>query len=326
MKKIARRVSLIILVITVLAAIAAGAMIGPYYFRVQRFPPNTAAGYHADFYLYVSPGARNAAQNGSRQTLLVQPNNSGTNSDDPDVHRRDAFWTGWERQGVADELGVILLVPAFIRPGQDWQIYTHALDRDSLTTKRTELARLDLQLLAMVDDARRALRQAGIETDEKFLIQGYSASGMFANRFAALHPERLKGVAIGSPGGWPVAPLAHFAGESLPYPAGVADLETLTGKPFDSEQFKALPQLIVMGSLDDNDSLDFRDGWDEKPAALVDRLFGKDPKARWKNSESAYKAAGANAQFVLVEGVGHDRKKLQTHSTEFFKRVLGGQR
>lgn len=323
MKKIIRRVGLILIILVAIGAIAAGAMIGPYCFRVQRFPANTAAGYHADFYLYISPGARTAARNGSRQTLLVQPNNSGTNSDDPDVHLRDAFWTGWERQKVADELGVILLVPAFIRPGEDWKIYTHALDRDSLTTKRTELARLDLQLLAMVDEARRALRQAGIETDEKFLIQGYSASGMFANRFAALHPERVKAVAAGSPGGWPIAPLATFAGEPLPYPAGVADLETVAGKPFDAERFKSLPQLIVMGSADDNDSLDFRDGWDEEPAALVDRLFGNDPQARWKNSERAYQTAGANVQFILVEGVGHDRKKLQSYSTEFFKRVLG---
>jgi dienelactone hydrolase len=323
MKKIVRRLGLALIIIVALSAIAAGAMIGPYYFRVQHFPANTRAGYHADFYLYVSPGARSAAQNGGRQTILVQPNNSGTNSDDAGVHRRDAWWTGWERQSVADELGVILLVPAFIRPGEDWKIYTHALDRDSLTTKRSDLARPDLQLLAMVEEARRALSQQGIQAEEKILIQGYSASGMFANRFAALHPERVKAVAAGSPGGWPIAPLAVFAGEALPYPAGVADLETLSGTPFDADRNKSVPQLIVMGSADDNDSLDFRDGWDEEPAALVDRLFGKDPQARWKNSESVYKAAGANAQFILVDGVGHDRKKLQSYSTDFFKRVLG---
>ncbi|HET6670207.1 MAG TPA: hypothetical protein VFH15_08235 [Pyrinomonadaceae bacterium] len=323
MKKIVRRLGLILIIIVALSAIAAGAMIGPYYFRVQHFPANTGAGYHADFYLYVSPGARAAAQDGGRQTILVQPNNSGTNSDDPNVHRRDAWWTGWERQSVADELGVILLVPAFIRPGEDWRIYTHALDRDSLTTKRTDITRLDLQLLAMVDEVRRQLSQQGIQTEEKILIQGCSASGMFANRFAVLHPERVKAVAAGSPGGWPIAPLPTFAGEALPYPAGVADLESLTGKPFDAERYQSVPQLIGMGSVDDNDSLDFRDGWDEEPAALVDRLFGKDPQARWKNSESVYKTAGANAQFILVDGVGHDRKKLQGYSTEFFKRVLG---
>ena len=185
MKKIVRRLGLALIIIIALGAIAAGAMIGAYYFRVQHFPANTGAGYHADFYLYVSPGARSAAQSGGRQTILVQPNNSGTNSDDADVHRRDAWWTGWERQSVADELAVILLVPAFIRPGDDWKIYTHALDRDSLTTKRSDLVRVDLQLLAMVDEARRALSQQGIQTEENVLIQGYSASGMFANRFAA---------------------------------------------------------------------------------------------------------------------------------------------
>jgi len=323
MKKIFPRVGLILVVIVAIVGVAAAAMIGPYYFRVQHFPADAAAGYHADFYVYVSPGANAAAGNGGLQTILVQPNNSGTNSDDTEVHRSDAWWTGWERQGIADELGVILLVPAFVRPGKDWQIYTHALDRDSLTTKRSDLVRLDLQLLAMVDQARRSLTQQGIQTEEKFLIQGYSASGMFANRFAVLHPTRVKAVAVGAPGGWPIAPAPMFSGEALPYPAGVADLETLAGKPFDSESFRSLPQLIVMGSLDDNDSLDFRDGWDEEPAGLVDRLFGKDPQARWTNSENVYKAAGTNAQFLLVAGVGHDRKSLQSHSTEFFKRVLG---
>jgi len=323
MKKIVRRLALVLIVIVAVVAIAAGAMIGPYFFRVQHFPADTSAGYHADFYLYISPGSKAAALNGSPQTILVQPNNSGSNSDDPGVHRRDAWWTGWERQSVADELGVVLLVPAFVRPGEDWKIYTHALDRDSLTTTRADLARPDLQLLAMIEAARRTLRAEGIETNEKFLLQGYSASGMFVNRFAALHPERVKAVASGAPGGWPIAPLATFSGESLPYPAGVSDFEVLTGKPFDSERFKAVPQLIVMGSLDDNDSLDFRDGWEEAPAALVDRLFGKDPQVRWKGSETTYKTAGANAQFLLVDGIGHDRKALQSYSTNFLKRVLG---
>ena len=215
MKTFLRRLALVVSVMVVLAVIAAGAMIGPYYFRVRHFAANPGAGYHADFYLYVPSAVKDAAHDGRPQTILVQPNNSGTNSDDPNVHRRDAWWTGWERQRIADELSVILLVPAFIRPGEDWKIYTHALDRDSLTTKRADLARPDLQLLAMVDEARRSLREQGVQTDEKFLIQGYSASGMFANRFAVLHPERVKAVSAGAPGGWPIAPLTSFNGENL---------------------------------------------------------------------------------------------------------------
>ena len=323
MKKPLKRIAIVLLVVVAVVIIIVAVMIGPYYFRVQHFTANPAAGYHADFYLYVSPGAKASSQNGVQQTVLVQPNNSGTNSDDPNVHRKDAWWTGLERQGVADELGVVLLVPAFIRPGEDWKIYTHALDRDALTTRRTDLARIDLQLLAMVDQARSELAKQGIQTEEKFLIQGYSASGMFANRFAMLHPTRVKAVAAGSPGGWPIAPAPAFNGQALPYPAGIGDLAALTGQPLDTQTYKSVPQLFVMGSLDDNDAVDFRDGWDEDAATLVDRLFGKDPLARWKPAEELYKTAGANAQFVLVDSVGHDRKKLQKYSTDFFKRVLG---
>jgi len=297
-------------------------VLGPYYFRVQHFKADPAQGYYADFYLYVSPGAKRTAQTGAVATLLVQPNNSGINADDPAVHRRDAWWMGFGRHGLADDLGVVLLIPAFLRPAEDWQIYTHALDRDVLTTERTDLARLDLQLLAMVDHARAVLETEGLPTDAAFLLQGYSASGMFANRFTALHPRRVKAVAAGSPGGWPIAPVTHYQGEALPYPAGIADLEALTGHPFDSTAYRAVPQLIVMGALDDNDALDFTDGWGPEAAAQVDRLFGPDPLSRWDGAQALYHAAGATARFLLVNDVGHDRKALQHYSTAFLMAVL----
>ena len=300
-------------------------VVGPYLLHVQRFDANPTDGYYADFYLYLSPAAKRIARSGQVVTVLVQPNNSGVNSDDPEIHRRDAWWTGFERQKIADELGVVLLVPAFLRPGEDWQIYTHALDRDTLTTERIDLRRIDLQLIAMVDSARAELARMGIQTDEKILIQGFSASGMFANRFTVLHPERVKAATIGSPGGWPIAPIASFNGEQLPYPAGISDLEALTNIPFDTVAYNAVPQLIYMGSLDDNDSLDYTDGWDEKDTQLVDGLFGPDPLSRWDDAEAIYQQAGANVQFLLIDGIGHDRKELQKHSTEFFKKVLDGE-
>ena len=77
-----------------------------------------------------------------------------------------------------------------------------------------------------------------------------------------------------------------------------------------------------MGSLDDNDSLDEGDGWDADASAQVVRLFGRTPIARWPRAEHLYRDAGANARFLTVAGVAHDRKALQTYSTEFFKTVL----
>lgn len=303
--------------------VAAAVQLGPYWYRVAAVGTNPAAGFHADYFLYLSPAARRQAAAGDTITILVQPNNSGTTSDDPAVHRRDAWWTGFGRHGIADDLGTALLVPAFIRPAEDWRIYTHALDRDVLTTERIDLTRLDLQLLAMIDDSRDRLAAAGIATDRRVLLQGYSASGMFANRFAMLHPDRVRGVAAGSPGGWPIAPVAMVEGESLPYPAGVADLEELTGEPFDLEAWRTVPQLVVMGDQDDNDGLDFGDGWDEPAAARVDRLFGDTPMLRWPHAERLYRATGADVRFLLVAGVGHDRRALQQHTTAFFRELLG---
>ncbi|RPJ28601.1 MAG: hypothetical protein EHM33_03965 [Chloroflexi bacterium] len=321
MKRVLRIIISLVLTFAVIVAI----VLGPYTFRVQRFEANPANEYSADFYLYISPAAKRMARSGQVVTVLVQPNNSGISSDDPSVHCRDAWWTGFERRKVADELGVVLLVPAFIRPGEDWQIYTHALDRDTLTTERADLQRTDLQLIAMIDHARAELAAMGMQTDEKILIQGFSASGMFANRFTLLHPEHVKAATIGSPGGWPTVPVASFNGEQLLYPAGISDLELLTNISFDSIAYNAVPQLIYMGSTDDNDSLDYTDGWDKKDAQRVDRLFGTDPLSRWEDARLIYEQAGANVQFLLIEGSGHDRRELQKYSTEFFRKVLDGE-
>jgi len=318
MKIFIRIVSGLVMAFLIMVAI----VLGPYTLRVQHFKASPGDGYHADFYLYISPDAKQAARAGKIITILVQPNNSGTNSDDPEVHRKDAWLTGFERHRLADELGVVLLVPAFIRPGEDSYIYTHALDRDSLITERADLKRIDLQLIAMIEHARTELNKANIQTDEKIFIQGFSASGMFANRFTILHPDLVKAATIGSPGGFPILPIANFKGETLPYPAGVADLETFTGIPFSSSTYNAIPQLIYMGSADENDSLDYTDGWDEADAQLIDRLFGTDPLSRWDTVKSIYEEAGANVQFLLVDGIGHDRKALQNYSTEFFKKIL----
>ncbi len=311
--------------VLVLIILGIGFWMGPYALRVQHFQPSPAAGYHADFYLYVSPEAKRIVREGGQAVILVQPNNSGINSDDAEVHRKDAWWTGFERYRIANDLGVILLVPAFIRPSEDSYIYTHALDHDSLTTQRTDIQRIDLQLIAMIDAARSALANQGIQTEEKILIQGFSVSGMFANRFTILHPQRVKAATIGSPGGWPIAPVDSFQGQELNYPAGIADLESLTGISFDQAAYHAVPQLIYMGSADDNDSLDFTDGWDEEDAKPVNNLFGADPLSRWDDAQALYLEAGANVEFLLIDGAGHDRRALQKYSTEFFRKILNNE-
>ena len=47
---------------------------------------------------------------------------------------------------------------------------------------------------------------------------------MFANRFIALHPEKVRAATIGAPGGWPISPVTEYKGVELYYPIGIADL------------------------------------------------------------------------------------------------------
>lgn len=254
-------------------------------------------GFSWPYYLWVPDGLSPGA------TLLVEPNNTGTASDwhgRHDAAARDLL--RW-RSTFAADLGTPLLVPTFPRPRSQWWIYTHAMDRDSLLTRAPGLERVDLQLVEMVDDARDRLLAEGVYVDRKVLMTGFSASGQFTNRFAILHPDRIRAAAAGSPGGWPLAPVAEWAGEVLPYNVGVADLELLVGRRCYTGC--AAPMLVYMGDADTNDSVPNGDSYDPGQAEQVERLFGGTPVARWPHAERIYREAGCNATFRLYPGVGH---------------------
>src|SRR5262249_10317011 len=150
-------------------------------------------------------------KNAHAKNLLVVPNNSGFASADVDLLRANASCEVRRQMSLADRLGAALLVPLFPRPGlagEEVNLYLHALTRAALEATTPAFSRVDLQLLAMADDARARLKAKGIETDAKLLLRGFSASGSFVNRFAFLHPSRVRAVAAGAPGGWPIAPAA----------------------------------------------------------------------------------------------------------------------
>ncbi len=270
----------------------------------SRIDPDPAKGFSYPYYLYLPPGAAKTDPK-ALGTLLVIPNNTGTSTDDFAEHEKNVTSKMVQVGFIFGQLDVPVLIPVFPRPRTEWKIYTHALDRDSLVTDIAEYKRLDLQLAAMIRDARAVLESEGVRVGEKVLMYGFSASGMFTNRFAFLHPELVKGAAVGSPGGWPIAPSSSFRGKGLRYPIGIGDVEALTGSPVDLNSLKKVPFLVFLGSEDENDSLVFRDGYEEEDEKLVFELFGQKPVDRWEASEKLYSEAGLNAVFKLYPGEGH---------------------
>lgn len=277
-------------------------------YQLLKIPENPAKGFQWPYYLSIPRSL------GLRTVLLVETNNTGTVSDDQAVHDQAALDLVKWRSNFAVDLEVPLLVPTFPRPlGSSanpplWRIYTHALDRDSLTTTVAGLERIDLQLVAMIRDAQERLRAMGKEVDRKIFINGYSASGSFANRFTLLHPEIVKAAASGSPGGWPTVPVSTWNGETLNYPVGIADLNSLVGQPLNLTALRSVPQYIYVGDKDENDAVDFSDGFDDVDREVIDKLFGDGIPyivERWPHAEAIFRSVNCNAQFVIYPDVTH---------------------
>jgi dienelactone hydrolase len=297
----ALQVSILILISTIIIA-AQSAAPTPSAVRID---PSPKDGFSYPYYLYVPNEIRDPSVQKQTHTFLVLPNNTGKVADALGVHEADVKRRAAQAPIFASMLKVAVIMPVFPRPETDWRIYTHALDRDSMVTSKKEYARFDLQLVAMIDDARRRLKKENLTMDRRVLLNGYSAQGMFANRFAFLHPGRVKAAAIGSPGGWPIAPVSSYKDKTLRYPIGVADIRTVSGKALDLGQLKKVPLLIFLGDKDENDSVVFGDSYDDQDKQLILPLFGAKPVDRWEISKTLYREAGLNAEFRLYPGIGH---------------------
>jgi pimeloyl-ACP methyl ester carboxylesterase len=178
----------------------------------------------------------------------------------------------------------------------------------------------------MIDNAGKRLAQRGWSIADKVLLVGFSASGMFANRFAVLHPEKVLCAAIGSPGGWPIAPISHWGGRELRFPIGVADLSRLVGLDFQLEAYRKVPHFFFMGDKDDNDSVVFRDGYDQSDQELVFELFGDTPAGRWGAAKQLYRAANASAEFRMYTDVGHEvTSEMNADIRRFFEEALAAE-
>jgi pimeloyl-ACP methyl ester carboxylesterase len=222
------------------------------------------------------------------------------------VHDAAAVSTLNTHIGWADSLGSPYLVPTFPRPATDWKVYTQALDRDSLTTNLPGLVRIDLQLIAMIDDARARLAAAGTNVGPKVWMVGFSGSGSFTNHFVLLHPDRIQAASSGAGGEYATAPVSVWKGKTLRFPVGIADLAKLTGQPFDTATFRKVPMQIYIGDLQLLDAVDYEDGYDPEDAALIKEVFGGPHFHRYPASEAAYNSIGSNCTILSNVTIGEN--------------------
>jgi len=289
-------------------------------------------GFNYPYYLYVPSGTAKDRL----VYILVEPNNSGMVSDNPEVHRSKALKLVKKSHAnkMARRLGVPLLVPTFPRPmphTHSWA-YTHALDIDTLEVLTGKLKRIDLQLTAMIKHAQELLRTNGFKINDKVFMHGFSASAKFCNRYSYLHPEMVKAAAAGGVNGLPTLPVREWNGYELPFPIGLAGIERFASKPFDEKGFMQVAHYIYMGSSDTNDTLHPREAsgpfeaWRDEEAAIIRKALAAERMMpdRWELSRKIYRQQKLNAQLVTYDGVGHSiNNQMLDDVIDFFKANTG---
>lgn len=325
--------------------------------RVVMVPAMPEKGFHWPYFLVLPSDTYKEANQGHKRYLVVEPNNTGTTDNSVEnmirATRDDAensyFWY------VREQLWSPFLIPAFPRPSvsypdgtQQRMLYTHALDRDtailhldlenpSVATGAKSaiqaagfapesLLNLDRQLAAMIDHAVAYLNQYGHNVEKQVFLVGYSASGTFTDRFANLHPHKVKAVASGATLDDMMLPLAKHGGEDLIFPIGTADYKAITGRPFDLKAHNKVARLIFMGEDDTNNTLPFSDSYSDDERRIITKLWGKEVLPRAKELIQLYGEAGGEGIFILDKGVQHSMSQaMQEYLVTFLKANRDGE-
>ncbi len=212
----------------------------------------------------------------------------------------------------AQRHGFILLVPVIPRPivPERQSGYAILLLRQVFGGAAPAICqRPDLQVIRMIDLLRRELLDDGLAVAKCVPIDGFSAGGMFAQRFTLLHPERVQAAAVGHAGGALTLPETHLDGEPLPWPLGVHDFTALNRQPCDRDAYRAVPQLVSIGDQDTTNSTVWLPGelWPtQQDIDFLNRTFGDTNPLRLANQVHRLNDLGyANIAFRLYSGVGH---------------------
>lgn len=266
---------------------------------------NPGGGFQWPYFLYV-PRQVNSTH------ALVIPNNSAHADSDFCVHRQKAYNLLLDFIPWADGLGTPLVVPVFPRFDNetDGMISSQYLGRGTLEsywqTRCPMESRIDLQLVAMIDDARA--RVSTIPMAPQVLLWGQSASGTFVSRFALLHPDRVQAATFGLYG-WAAPPVTEWEGLSLPYPYGAGDLQDLIGQSVNITEYSSVPLYAYMGADDTNGwALPWYIGMGNDVSQyyqLFAAKFGSSASSLLTSDQTIFGALNCAATFKLYPGVGH---------------------
>ena len=215
-----------------------------------------------------------------------------------------------------DQPGVIVvpLIPSYRDAPYFQQLSRECFDLE----EQDKNYRIDEQIVRIIEKVKKYV---GIDqVEDKIFLNGYSASGVFAQRFALLHPELIGAACIGGASGTIPIPTEDFS-----YPIGIADYKQLTGYDFDMERYGEIDFKYFVGELETQNKVYTR--FDDKgdPAPMHDmsyfdrsvptiigemqrKFLGTDLFERAQKTIEILTDLGINIQHIIVPGRSHNNK------------------
>lgn len=209
---------------------------------------------------------------------------------------------------------VIPLIPSY----KD-SLYFQQLSKECFKlTSSDKNYRMDEQVVKVIELAKKRLEtEWGIVAKEKIFLSGYSSSGVFAQRFALLHPEVVETVCIGGASGSIPIP-----SDEIGYPIGIKDYENLFGYPFRFDVYKSIVFRYYVGELEAQNKSKTRLDDNGNPAPIHDMSYfdrsiptdiGKKQRSmlgnnllfRAEKTVSILKSLGIDIEHIIIQGREH---------------------
>jgi len=301
----------------------------PYYLYIPDNQMN-----HIDRY----NGASYTRPETTKRYLLFEMINTGTVVKDfnrLNINAVDNFDGYSLIQGISQELQYPLVIPVVPRTGVTLEmdgfgtseLYEHALDRVSIYLKELtttdshakenikaledegvdykKLYDLDEQMKAIMEDAIQHLNANGVPVENKVILNGYSASGVFADRFATLHPEIVEMTICGSTLIDPYLPISNYKGQELNYPLGTADYKTITGREFSIDDYNSVKRFLYRGDEDDNIPFGYSDCFTTEGNRIIDEIYNGTQNGAINGAKDIFNISNAEVLTALHKGAGH---------------------
>lgn len=197
--------------------------------------------------------------------------------------------------------------------------YYQQLSRECFTNEKRKYDRIDLMVKKCILSAQKKVENfTQSKISNKVVLNGHSTSGVFAQRFALLHPEIISKTIIGGAIGSIPMPT-----EDLEYPLGIKDFEKLFGKKFDIEEYKKIDFAYIVGEEEPKETAIREDENKNKiivpmhdmsymqrsvPTEIGKKyrdMYGEDLQNRFLNCISWYKNNGFNIISKIYKGASH---------------------